>query len=123
MIIRFTVHDNKQTDTIKDFCKHIRFDNSLWTHKDNFSTEDREQLIEFDRLFEKGICKRYDMTVKEWRRLDWLLDLKFNYYLKQIGKEELVHQKEIEVVPEIVDADHKGEYVFYFVEADKILIL
>lgn len=123
MIIRFTVHDNDYTNTIKSFYKHIKFDNSLWTHKENFSKEDKEQLIEFEELLKKGLYNKDEMTVKEWRRLELFLDWKFNHFLKQISKEHLIHQKSIDIVSMVADVNHNGEYIYYFVETDQIVVL
>ena len=44
MIIKFTAHDNDYTKIIKDFYKHIKFDNGVWTKNSKYACLDYEVL-------------------------------------------------------------------------------
>lgn len=118
MIIRFTVYDNDYTDAIKSFYKHIKFDNAMWLKTNAFALID-----DFDELLKKFIYNKTEITNKDVEQMNYLLECKFNYFLKQIGEEHLIHEKSIEIVPMVADVNHNGEYIYYFVETEQIIIL
>lgn len=130
MIIRYTVYDNDYTNTIKSFYKHIKFDSSVWLHNNAIDYKDEKQLKEavenqklFEELFKKCLYHKGDITVEEIHKLNELLYHKFSYYLKTMVDEKLVHEMDIEIVPSVADVDRNGEYIYYFVGTDQIVVL
>ena len=117
MIIRYTVNDNDYTNQIKEFYKHIKFDNAVF-----FKTHALKLIDEFDNLLKKYIYNKDELTAEDIKNMSWLLDCKFKHYLRQIN-EDLIHQSSIEVVPMVSDINHNGEYIYYFVETDQIIVL
>ena len=128
MIIRFSVKDNDFTETIKPFYKEIKFNNEAWyknINKDN--QEEIEQALtsikDYEMLFEKCLYNKKEINQNEIDKLNRLLRCKFDYFLKQKSLKDLTKQNVIEVVDVVYDADYNGEYVYYFVASDQIIIL
>ena len=128
MIIRFGVKDNDFTEIIKPFYKEIKFNNEAWyknINKDN--QEELEQALtsikDYEMLFEKCLYNKKEMNQNEIDKLNRLLRCKFDYFLKQKSLKDLTKQNVIEVVDVVYDADYNGEYVYYFVASDQIIIL
>ena len=55
MIIRYTVYDNDLINDIKDFYKHIKYDNDLWIKNKDINYDDYTDL-------KKGISNLQDFN-------------------------------------------------------------
>lgn len=130
MIIRYTVYDNDLINDIKDFYKHIKYDNDLWIKNKDINYDDYtdlkkaiSNLQDFNKLLKKYLYEKENMTKDEIYALNFLLKCKFNFYLHQIGKKSLINKGNVEIINVIYDKNYNGEYVYYFVETDQIVIL
>ena len=122
MIIKFTVHDNNYTNLIKPFYKDIKYSHKAWTDKKDFTVEDIDNIEKFDELLTKGFFGK-QMTAEEVKQLVHLMGCKFDYFLKQIGEEKLIHQREIDIVSFIPDKNENGENIYYLLEGEQVIIL
>ena len=130
MIIKYTVNNNDYTNKIKNFYKQIKFNNSVWLKNEFLDYKDKKVLdkavetsIRFESLFEKYLYNKAKMTYKEIQKLNFLLDCKFNYFLKTNNMKNLIDNKLIEIVSAVADKNLNGEVIYYFVETDQIVIL
>ena len=130
MIIRYTLKDNDTIDIIKNFYKHIKFDNDLWLRNESINYNNYDELKDaiinydkFDDLFKKCLFEKEKITKNEINELNKLLKCKFDFYLTKIGKESLINNVSIEIVDVVYDKNYNGEYIYYFVGTDQIIIL
>lgn len=130
MIIRYSVGDNDYTDKIKNFYKDIKFNSDAWFKSKDIDYSDTDQLKKavemqslYETLLEKNIYYNEILSSNELKTFTKLLEVKFDYFLEKIGEEKLIDQRTIDVVSMVTDKNCNGEYVYYFVESDQIIIL
>ena len=65
MIIRYTVYDNDLINDIKDFYKHIKYDNDLWIKNKDINYDDYtdlkkaiSNLQDFNKLLKKYLYEK-----------------------------------------------------------------
>ena len=117
MIIRYTICANDSKDVIKNFYKHIKYDNDLWINNKYINYDDYTELNkamtnlqDFKKLFKKYLYNQDNITSDDRYALEFLLNCKFNYCLFQI-------------VNAVYDGSEDEKSVYYFVETDQIVIL
>ena len=130
MIIRYTICANDSKDVIKNFYKHIKYDNDLWINNKYINYDDYTELNkamtnlqDFKKLFKKYLYNQDNITSDDRYALEFLLNCKFNYYLFQIGKEALINEGNVKIVNAVYDGSEDEKSVYYFVETEQIVIL